>query len=82
MLNWKEILKLTIVPGQTPSRGHTLHASREVVSGFSETHGRHMSVDLSRRGQLDQEDVVVDGEAVVVRVLDGLWEEDTDMLAF
>jgi len=41
-----------------------------------------MSVDLSRSGQLDQEDVVVDGEAVVVRVLDGLWEEDTDMLAF
>lgn len=38
-----------------------------------------MSVDLSRSGQLDQEDVVVDGVAVVVRVLDRLWGKDTDI---
>lgn len=78
MLKWKKILKLTIISGQTPSRGHTLQATREVIAGFSETHRRHVSAELSRSGQLDQEDVVVDGVAVVVRVLDGLCEKDTD----
>lgn len=66
------------MPGQAPSRGHTLHASREVVKGFREAHRRHVSVELSGSGQLDQEDVVVEGVAVVVRVHDGLWEKDTD----
>lgn len=66
------------MPGQAPSRGYTLHASREVVKGFREAHGRHVSVELSGSGQLDQEDVVVEGVAVVVRVHDGLWEKDTD----
>ncbi len=72
-----QIQNSTIVLGQAPSRGHTLHASREVVGGFSETHGRHLSVELRGGGQLDQEDVVVDGEAVVVRVLENLYKEDT-----
>ncbi len=78
MLEWSSILKLTVILGQAPSRGHTVHASREVVGGFSEAHGRHLSAELSGSGQLDQEDVVIDGVAVVIRVLDGLGEMDTD----
>ena len=61
--------------GQAPSRGHTLHATREVVVGLSNTHRRHTRVQLGRGGELDQKDVVVDGEAVVLGVLENLMQE-------
>ena len=58
--------------GQTPARGHTLHATGEVVTGLSNTHRGHTETHLSGAGQLDQGDVVVDGEAIVFGVLEDL----------
>lgn len=63
------------MPSQPPSRGHTLHATREVVGGLSHTHRGHASVQLGRGGELDKKDVVVDGEAVVIGVLENLIQE-------
>lgn len=62
----------TIVSGQTPSRGYTLHSTREAVRCFTKAHRRHMCVELSRGGQFDQCDVIVDGEAAVVGVPEDL----------
>ena len=44
---------LTIVAGQAPASGHTLHASREVVSSLSHTHRGNMHVQLGGGGQLN-----------------------------
>ncbi len=74
-----QIQNSTVILGQAPSRGHTLHASREVVGGFREAHGRHLKAELSGAGQLDQDDVVVDGENVELRVLENLDEEETNI---
>lgn len=67
---------LTVVPGQAPARGHTLHASGEVVCALSHAHGGNTRVHLGGRGQLDEQDVVVDGEAVVVGVFEDLTGND------
>ena len=61
--------------GQPPSIGHTLHATGEVVTGLCHTHGGHTHAQLGRAGQLDQQDVVVDGELVVAGVLEDLAEK-------
>lgn len=63
---------ITIVAGQAPARSHTLQASREVVCGLSQTHWRHSDINLGGGGQLDEQDVIVDGVAVVVRMLEHL----------
>lgn len=70
-------MALTIVAGQAPATGHTLHASWEVVSGVGHAHGGHSCVHLGGAGQLDEQDVVVDGVAVVVGVLEHLTGSDT-----
>lgn len=67
---------LTVVAGQAPAAGHTPHASGEVVSGLSHTHGGNTHAHLSGAGQLDEQDVVVDGVAVVVGVLENLTGND------
>lgn len=67
---------LTIVAGQAPTAGHTLHASGEVVSGRGHAHGGHACVQLGGAGQLDEQDVVVDGVAVVAGVLEYLSGSD------
>lgn len=66
------IVALTVVASQAPTAGNTLHASGVVVSGLCHTHRGHAHVQLSRGGQLDEQDVVVDGVAVVLRVLENL----------
>lgn len=63
---------LTVVAGQPPAAGDTLHASGEVVAGLGHADGRHAHVHLGGAGQLDEQDVVVDGEAVVAGVLEHL----------
>lgn len=63
--------------GQTPARGHTHHASREVVAGFSHTHGGDVGVKLGGGGQLDERDVIVDGVGVVLRMLEHLEGRET-----
>lgn len=63
--------------GQTPARGHTHHASREVIGGLSQAHGGNPHVELGGAGQLDQGDVVIDGEAVVLGVSEHLAGSDT-----
>lgn len=63
--------------GQTPARRHTHHASSEVVGGFSHTHGGHTGVKLGGGGQLDEQDVVVDGVGIVLRVLEHLEGRET-----
>ena len=70
----QDIIKIfsTVVSGQTPSGGDTPHTTGEVVVGLSRTDGRHTGVHLGGRGQLDQEDVVVDGVAIVTGVLEDL----------
>lgn len=70
---------LTVVAGQAPAAGHTLRASREVVSGLSHTHRGNTHVHLGGAGQLDEQDVVVDGVAVVAGVLEHLTENDIVM---
>lgn len=75
---------LTVVSGQTPAGGHAGHASREVVGGLGHAHGGNPHVQLGGGGQLDEQDVVVDGEAVVLGVLEHLTGSDiirTDALA-
>lgn len=67
---------LTIVAGQAPAAGHTLHASGEVVCGLGHAHGGHVCVQLGGAGQLDEQDVVVDGVAVVAGVLEYLSGSD------
>lgn len=62
--------------GQTPAAGHTLHASGEVVSGLSHANGGNAHVHPDGTGQLDEQDVVVDGVAVVVGVLEHLAGND------
>lgn len=66
--------------GQAPAGGHTLHASGEVVSGLGHAHGGNTHVHLGGAGQLDQQDVVVDGVAVVAGVLEHLTGNDTVMV--
>lgn len=63
---------VTVVAGQTPAGGHTRHATGEVIVGLSNAHGRHTRSQEGGGGQLDQGDVVVDGEAVVFGVLEDL----------
>ncbi|KAJ8343343.1 hypothetical protein SKAU_G00306720 [Synaphobranchus kaupii] len=63
---------------QAPPRGHALHAAGEVVSGLSQTHGGQTGTQLSRAGQLDQSDVIVDGESIVAGVLEDLSERDRE----
>ncbi len=70
---------LTVVTGQAPAAGHTLHASREIVSSLSDTHRGNTHVHLCGGGQLDEQDVVVDGEAVVFGVLEHLTGNDIVM---
>lgn len=70
---------LTVVAGQAPAAGHTPHASGEVVSGLSHTHRGNTHAHLSGAGQLDEQDVVVDGVAVVVGVLENLTGNDIIM---
>lgn len=72
-------MALTVVAGQTPAAGHTLHATGEVVSGLSHTHGGHTHVHLGGAGQLDERDVVVDAVAVVAGVLEHLTGSDMVM---
>ena len=64
--------KLTVVAGQAPSRGHTLHAAGEDITALGHTHGGHTHAQLGRAGQLDQQDVVVGGVLVVAGVLEDL----------
>lgn len=68
---------LTVVAGKAPAAGHTLHASGEVVSGFGHTHRGNTHVHLCGAGQLDEQDVVVDGESVVAGVLEHLTGNDS-----
>lgn len=70
-------MALTIVAGQAPAAGHTLHASWEVIVGFGHAHGGNSCVHLNGTGQLDEQDVVVDGVAVVLGVLEDLTGSDT-----
>lgn len=63
---------LTVVACQAPAGCHTPHASREVVTTLGDTHGRHAHVHLDGAGELDEQDVVVDGVAVVARVFEHL----------
>lgn len=65
---------LTIVASQTPAASHTAHASGEVISSLGHTHWGHTCAQLGRAGQLDERDVVVDGVAVIVGVLEDLRE--------
>ena len=68
----------TIVAGQAPARGHTLHAALKDVISLSQAHGGHTHVQGGGGGQLDKQDVVVDGEAVVTGVLEHLGEGESN----
>jgi hypothetical protein len=69
---------ITVVAGQTPAGGHTRHATGEVIIGLSNAHGGHTGSQEGGRGQLDQGDVIVDGEAVVTGVLEDLVRTQGD----
>lgn len=68
---------LTVVAGQAPAAGHALHATGEVVSGLGHTHRGNTHAHGGGAGQLDERDVIVDGEAVVAGVLEHLEGEET-----
>lgn len=55
-------LCITIVSGQAPAAGDTLHTTLEVIIGLSHTHRRHTGVELGRSGQFDHSNIIVDGE--------------------
>ena len=66
----------TVVAGQAPAGGHALHAALKDVPGLGQAHGGHAHVQGGGGGQLHQQDVVVDGEAVVSGVLEHLPGEE------
>lgn len=68
---------LTVVAGQAPASGHTLHATFKVVPGCSQAHRGHAHSNGGWAGQLDQQDVVVDGETIVAGVLENLREKES-----
>ena len=68
---------LTVVAGQTPAAGHTLHARGEDIAGLTQTHGGDGGSQDSGGSQLDEGDVVVDGSGVPFGVGEDLqrWKE-------
>lgn len=60
---------------QTPSCGHTLHFTQEMINGVSHTHRTHMSSELGRGGQFYQKDVVVEGEGIKPGVFNNLIQD-------
>ena len=55
---------LTVVAGQTPAGGHTVHARGKDIAGLTQTHGGDGGSQDSGGSQLDEGDVVVDGSGV------------------
>lgn len=64
---------LTVVFGQAPARGGTQRPRREVVRVLRQAHRGHGLGEAGGRGQLQQGDVVVDGEHIELGVLENLW---------
>lgn len=69
---------LTVVAGQAPASGYTLHAASDVVPSLSQAHRGHTHAHGGRAGQLDQQDVVVDSVAIVTGVLEHLGEQESN----
>ena len=59
---------LTVVAGQTPAAGHTLHARGEDIAALTQTHRGDGGSQDSGGSQLDEGDVVVDGSGVPFRM--------------
>lgn len=70
---------LTIVASQAPAAGHTFHATREVIWRLSHAHRWHAYVQLGGARQLDEQDVIVDGVAIVLWVFENLTGGDIQL---
>lgn len=66
---------LTIELGLAPAGGGTQAPSGEVVISIRQAHSGHGLGEAGGRGQLQQGDVVADGEHVELGVLENLWSE-------
>lgn len=67
---------LTVVASQAPAAGHTSRATREIICGLGHTHRGHAYVHLGGLCQLDEQDVIVDGVAIVLGVFENLRRDD------
>lgn len=72
-------MALTIVASEAPAAGHTFHSPGEVICGLSHAHRRHADAQLGGACQLDEQDVIVDGEAIVLGVFEHLRRSDLPM---
>lgn len=63
----------TVVLGPPPAGGDAHQTRGELVGGLGQAHGGHGLGEAGGRGQLQQGDVVVDGEYVELGVLEHLW---------
>lgn len=61
--------------GEPPARGDAGQAPGEVIGGLGQADGGHAGVQLRRGGQLDQRDVVADGQRAVAGVPEDLQQE-------